>query len=347
VNAGEESDEISTAEDPRTVGILAELQRRCAGLCLHGPGSLLQHLYGTFDVLTAWHQPDRVRLAGIVHSGYATQAFAHALFNLSERETVRTLIGTEAEHLVYLFCALDREELFTCLRSSGGVVKDPVSLCDRMQHVDLVLSKRDVGDLLVLYMANAAEQACLTDGGPTWWLASAAELAQWAEKIADIVPPIFDACTAPLSRELEECIVVAYDTALRMLSADFGSATVGLASASRNMPYVAEPLVWLGYLSLARGDAAYAKASAERAATLFDTWGTPWDKRLTLQQWRTLVDRLVAWPVVERPPVLQRGRRYQELWQRLRAHPMISIWRWTTLSCCAMREGRISVRSSR
>jgi hypothetical protein len=294
VKADDQADESRTAEGQNTAGIVAELQRRGAESFPHGRSSLLRHLCSTRDILKTWHQPKRVRLAGVVHSGYATQAFPRALFDLTERDTVRTLIGDEAERLVYLFCALDREELFAYLRSSDGMAEDPVRLFDRMQHAKLELGRRDVGDLLALYVANAADQACLADGGPTCWLASAAELARWAAKNAEVVPPILDGCTAAVSRELEECALVAYDTALRMLSADIGVATAGLAGASRDMPHVAEPLVWLGYLSLSRGDADGAQASGVRAATLFDTWGTPWDKRLTLRQWRMLVGNLVT-----------------------------------------------------
>ena len=46
----------------------------------------MRHLCGTFDVLTAWLQPDRVRLAGVLHNAYATDAFAHALFDLTADE---------------------------------------------------------------------------------------------------------------------------------------------------------------------------------------------------------------------------------------------------------------------
>lgn len=268
----ERREKLPAADAGRTAKILAELERRGAESCRHGRGSLLRHLYNTFDVLTTWRQPDRVRLAGLMHSIYATDAYARPLFDLTERVAVRSLIGEEAEHLSYLFCALEREDLFTRLRSSDGTVIDIMRIADRRGHEQVRLNRRDVGDLLVLHIANVADQACLADGGPTVWLSPCAELARWAKRNADTVPPIFGDCTAMVSRKLEEAALEAYDTALRMLFQDIDIAAERLVSASQELPHVAEPLVWLGYLSYMHGDDDGTREHIAGARKLFEVW---------------------------------------------------------------------------
>src|SRR3981081_2667569 len=117
MNIGESN--VPTAVDQRAAAAFAEVQRRGADSWPHGFNSFLGHLCGTHDILTTWRQPERVRLAGAVHSAYATEAFPRALFDLSEREALRALIGDQAERLVYVFCAIHRNELFAQLRSKG------------------------------------------------------------------------------------------------------------------------------------------------------------------------------------------------------------------------------------
>ena len=292
-------------EDQRIVPIVDELKRRGAEAQPHGRSSLLRHLCGTRDILVVWNQPERLRLAGIVHSVYATDAFSPALFDVADREAVRALVGDGAERLAYLFCAIRREDLCAQVRGRSGVVDAPLTLLNRRDDSVLALSRQDVGDLLVLYLANAADQACLADGGPTCWIASAAEVARWAKITAEVAPPILDGCTAVVSRAVEESALVTYDTAVRTLAANPNGAEVALASVSRSMPYLAEPFVWLGVLAASRGDGEAARACGARATERANTWGTAWDKRLTLQQWQMLAARLARVPdrVTGRTPV--------------------------------------------
>src|SRR5262245_31983563 len=82
--------------------------------------SLAEHLNATFDILADWGAPEEVRLAGLFHSVYGTEAFDHPTLppdGLS-RLRVRGAIGTAAERLAYLFCALEREPFLA--NPSGG-----------------------------------------------------------------------------------------------------------------------------------------------------------------------------------------------------------------------------------
>ena len=109
-------------------GVLAVLAERGADAVPHGRSSLLHHLSGTHAILERWAQPAHVRLAGLLHSVYATDAFAHALVDQAERALIRELIGADAERLVFLFCSIDRRDLFSAIAAAPDDLASTVRL---------------------------------------------------------------------------------------------------------------------------------------------------------------------------------------------------------------------------
>src|SRR5262249_27939423 len=90
---------------------LAELQRAGAARLGHaGRRRLLDHLQGTRTILAQWGQRADLCNAGLFHSCYSTDSYRHALFQLADRDSVRSLIGSVAEDLVYRFCTIDRAQ---------------------------------------------------------------------------------------------------------------------------------------------------------------------------------------------------------------------------------------------
>jgi hypothetical protein len=278
-------------DDSVAAEVLRHLRRRQAHLVAHGSKSLEQHLRGTYDVLTAWNQPTRVCLAGLLHSGYSTDAFEHPLFRIEERRRMRRLIGEEAEHLVHTFCTINRQELFEALQM-GAAIATPLRLANRRGGRAITVTQRDAGDLVVLYMANAVEQSCLPDGAPARWLAHVSELGRWAKNLAEVVPPVFDRCTGIVSSDSEDRLLEGYNGALQRLGEDLSQVLADLTAAVRGAACVAEPLIWLGVLSLAVGDVEQAAELGTQAEVLLGSWGTAWDKRLTPGKWRTLAKLL-------------------------------------------------------
>ncbi|MGT2431868.1 DUF6817 domain-containing protein [Cupriavidus basilensis] len=84
----------------------------------HHGRPLTEHLVGTWRLLRTWGNPAPVAIAGGFHSVYGTEEFRTRTLPLSARATVASLIGEEAEGLVYLFCLADRRSLFK-LRDEG------------------------------------------------------------------------------------------------------------------------------------------------------------------------------------------------------------------------------------
>lgn len=232
-----------------------------AGALPHTGRTLADHLRGTYDVLVAWGQPERVCLAAVAHSVYSTDAFPDAVVGLDERERVRALIGAEAEELVYLYCTADRPAARDAAAAGGELPR----IVDRRDGTVRPVPAAAVGDLAVLNLANLAEQGGHAELPPGHWVAAASRWGALARRWAEAVPPVLDDCRATVTEDEEQALLVAYR------AGDFR----GAASA---VPWVGEPCVLLGR---ELGDADLCR----RGAALLRRWATPWDKGRDLRFW--------------------------------------------------------------
>ncbi len=262
----------------RAADVARELTRRRADLVAHARGSLEQHLLGVGAVLERWGQPERVQLAGLLHSAYSTEAYGYQLFGREDRPRVRELVGADAERLVFAFCACKRSALLAAAEAARGT--DPVSIAARWSGVTVRLGRRDLAELLVIHAANLAEQICLPRGGPARWLATASRFLAAARDEVEIAPPVFGGCTRVMTRDEEGALLRTYR-----------AFTAG-ASCTPSPP-VGEPLVVAGIGLLAGRRGEEAAELGERAMAAFDAWGVAWDKRLRVDRWRQLAALLV------------------------------------------------------
>lgn len=83
-----------------------------AGEFQHLNGSLEKHLQGTEAILNAWGADEMLRDAGLFHAAYGTASFNEKMVSLTQREEIASIIGREAEDLVYLYCSCDRDFVF-------------------------------------------------------------------------------------------------------------------------------------------------------------------------------------------------------------------------------------------
>lgn len=92
------------------MSVEAWLRERGTETIQHPGGTLFAHLCRVRDRLAAiGHDPD-VQAAGLTHAAYGTDGFDLALLFWQERDTLRDLIGPNAEELVYLYAACDRDQ---------------------------------------------------------------------------------------------------------------------------------------------------------------------------------------------------------------------------------------------
>ncbi|HEX6512477.1 MAG TPA: hypothetical protein VF157_09280 [Chloroflexota bacterium] len=255
--------------------------------------SLYEHLVGTAALLERWRQPVWLCAAGLLHSIYSTDVYKLQLLPLSRRDEVRGLAGDQAERIAYLFCEMSRKH-FADLFAAGATVPEGDLDIPRQPDADtptLSIRHQELAPLLLVQLANEAEQSQAKDGGPGSWVAQSVRLGKRLAELGAEVPPMFAMDVRVPVPGAERDAAHAYAMALDALE-DPGSAAISLDSATRRCGWLAEPHVWRAYLAARAGDAQQASREAITARTLLQGWGTPWDKRLTYTQWLTLIDRL-------------------------------------------------------
>jgi hypothetical protein len=115
----------------------------------HPGGTLLAHLRRTHDTLAGWGARPAMRLAGLAHAAYGTDGFPHGLAELAERPAVASLIGEEAEEIVYRYGSCDRGFSYPRLVGSG-----PPRLRDRFTGKESEPRVQHIRDLVELTFAN-------------------------------------------------------------------------------------------------------------------------------------------------------------------------------------------------
>lgn len=280
--------------------VIGELTRRGAGLVPHRLGSLQDHLLGVFEILESWEQPEHLALAGLIHSVYSTDVFTHAVATFEERSAIASFVGRRAERMAALFCSVSRRELFAQIAAYRFIVPHSISLIDRRTGSPIELGKSDVADLLILHVANAADQTCRSDRSPAKWLSRASHLCFAAAPALDKVPGIFGNCCARVALNDEGRLLDAYHSFTQSESISEDKRRE-LSAAADVLPWVAEPQLCLSLAALQAGDAARAVKHAANALHLLLAWHCSWDKRASWSQWLALA-RWLAAPGVQRHP---------------------------------------------
>jgi hypothetical protein len=237
----------------------------------HSGRTLLDHLVGTYRVLSAWGQREAVCLAGLFHSCYGTEAFAPALFGADEREDVRDVIGAAAEQIAHVFGTADRRSILRNFMHDAG---DPACSGPAVAVVE---------------MANHVEQASCDTPGDVAGLAYVSRLGTRLRGRWPDIPPVFDDCRVELSESAERRGQERY-LAARLAWATAPAAARGLfQDALRDNPWVAEPRIGLALAALRDGDYVTSGGEAARAAACLARWGTAWDKSRPLESWQDLL----------------------------------------------------------
>jgi hypothetical protein len=108
-------------DDSAVDDVLALLRERGAETIEHPGGTLYAHLVRVHDRLARHGAPVHVRLAGLAHAVYSTDGFDVSLLEVSERPTVRALVGESAELLIYWHGACDRRLTWPTLADTAVV----------------------------------------------------------------------------------------------------------------------------------------------------------------------------------------------------------------------------------
>jgi aspartyl/asparaginyl beta-hydroxylase/uncharacterized protein DUF6817 len=275
----------------RTDAILALLRAEGADRLSHAGGrTLLDHLRDTAAIVGRWGHPEWLVCAALIHSVYGTDAYHHQLIAPSRRDELAPIAGARAERLAYLFCATPRRPL---LAGTHRWARDlPMrALAGAPDAGDVPGATRGESDALVLlHMANLADQARAADGSPGRWLVRLRDLGELLTDSDEVAPPACIALLSSLRDEDESRAIRAYAHAT---GAGGDAAQISaLALAATACPVLAEPCVELGRLARDRGDDAAAQSWADQARARLRLLGTAWDKRRTYEQWLAAIDEL-------------------------------------------------------
>lgn len=127
-----------------------------------GDAAFDDHLKGVQSVLRNWDAPEYLADAGLFHSIYGTEGFQGFALPLSERNSVRSLIGEKAEKLAWTFCMLDRwtmdQHLFQW--NPGDRLPETYELLSRPElgRFPITLSQQEWIDFVELTLADYLEQ---------------------------------------------------------------------------------------------------------------------------------------------------------------------------------------------
>ncbi len=286
-------------DDSAAEAIIAFLRSEgAAGLSHAGGRTLLDHLTGTYLILRRWRAPGWVRHGGLLHSAYGTDAYQQQLLAVSRRDEVARVAGHRAERLAYLFGTTPRGPL---LAGTHQWARDlPTrSITGPPCSAEPEATPEELDALVLVHMANLAEQTQAADGSPGHWLARLGEL---AELIAGerVTAPRFTARLGGLSETDESLVRGTYRDALGAGDGPGGREhRLGLAAAMGSV--VGEPCVWLAHLARCRGELTEPRLWARLARTRLLELGTAWDKRLTFDAWLAIADALERQPDGEVP----------------------------------------------
>ncbi len=315
------------AADADLALVLPVVLARGVGQDWHKAGTFRHHLVGVARSLTLWQQPREVRLLGLLHSVYGNAFVDLVKFDAaSERQRLQQLVGEPAEHLVHLFCTMDRGQFVQRLlagRAQGdGTLQ--VELNGPAPRREVLLSAAEVAAFAVVSMADTIEQwfswqdevysrfpatdttrrqaqhwaASLWPGPmrPTArMLSQVAALGQALQQHPVLagqlpLPPVFAHCSARLAPADEAAACALYWSVVQLDQplVDLDGATATLEQAVRLNPWVGEPQMVLAQLYLSAGRAGDAALAARGALQQLCAWGNAWDKRV---QW----DAWIAW----------------------------------------------------
>lgn len=105
-----------------SVDDVREWLRKCGAESIpHAGGSLYEHLGRVAERLAERGASSALCLAALTHAAYGTDGFPVVLLDAADRQTLRGLIGTEAEEIVYRYGGCDRGRTWRALPSTGVI----------------------------------------------------------------------------------------------------------------------------------------------------------------------------------------------------------------------------------
>ena len=272
----------------------------------HARDVFSEHLLGTFGILSAWGYSNNITRAGLFHTGYSGDVFIFHYFNSwnqEDRQSLREVIGENAEELVYLFGTVDRTSINQTLFSRPNAILYPESVTIRTRHGPLLISPEQQAAIMIITVADYLDQMVSVNswrdlhqqeppqhlypgtGKPEiafYWMS---RVCKGISSYLSHVPPIFNNCTKEISFNDE---VQARDLYWSVVSQDNLEYSVQyqlLKECIRLNPWIPEPHVLLSQLYYQQGKFEESEKESRISLEIFFNMATCWDKRIPFRQW--------------------------------------------------------------
>lgn len=155
------SNDFEDLDDPILSNTIQAIKERGGHKCWHKHSTFLDHLLSCHNILRLWGENEIVGRVGLLHSAYSNSYVNLALFDRdTDRPLMKSLIGEEAEELVYLFCIIDRQDVVVNNLLSTGSIPDAGIKVKHLRdpNVQVHLTADVLRMLLVFTMADVADQ---------------------------------------------------------------------------------------------------------------------------------------------------------------------------------------------
>ena len=120
----------------------------------HVAGTLAPHLANTAALLQQWGNRDALCIAGLYHAVYGTDGILGELTTLSRRSSIAEVIGTEAEAIVYVYGACDRDAFHPRIGTPRAT-----QFVDRFTATEYAIPVSMLADFCELTLANELDLA--------------------------------------------------------------------------------------------------------------------------------------------------------------------------------------------
>jgi hypothetical protein len=121
----------------------------------HTQKTYLAHAIGVYNDMKKWGGDEELCRAAMFHSIYGTELFQKFALPLDRRDELRQFIGTRAEKLAYVNCAMDRASFDRAVQQTSA----PYSIRDRISGETIDLTQAELDDLMRIHLCDWLEQA--------------------------------------------------------------------------------------------------------------------------------------------------------------------------------------------
>ena len=162
-----------------------------AGDFAHVAGTLAPHLANTASLLQQWGNRDALCIAGLYHAVYGTDGIRGELVTLARRGAIAEIIGVEAEAIVHVYAACDRDAFHPRI----GTPRE-AQFVDRFTATEYSIPVEMLSDFCELTLANELE---LARSSSAFLAKHRRELAALADRMRlHVSDAALDACRAML-----------------------------------------------------------------------------------------------------------------------------------------------------